>query len=606
MNPEEGDANGPKELEFNFDPELTYGPPKATTLVKRRTESAEVQGKPCEMTLQGEDPMRLTFKAFFSEAIDSSQEEKTRVRHVNIQIFLKDSSIKISEKAVENSGLPQGVLLKRQVVSKGPGQGNFGPSDFVPGQDVTVFSRKYTIVGVDNYTRNWCSENGIDLPEDASAPVDEYMIKRGQMAKGGIVTGRRGHDSLRAQTHLLKRFLEHDGLVLRFYAEWDDTAQLYGEKHRFIVHHFLVDNTCEVRELSAPNAGRDGGPVFLKRSLLPKQYRGLDDVLTPAGAGGAPITTPLPSTGVYKDEDLAVGGVLRVFNRDFKLFACDGATARYYSEKYGTDTSSWTILSKPNEAIDVEDPTHDAPAPMQLPNEGIAALSGDMMRAVKRKEDAPALAFTAASSALSHQNPFTVGAGPAPPKLDVVKQLENQGRVLRFGARLDTTQPEDQGRRFVLSFYLADDTISVFERAIRNSGIDGGTFLKRSKMVNPVTGSWWEAAEWFLGAEIGIHGRKFILEEADDFALNWMEAHPQEFPYSSAEIAFDQAKGEDNVADAIGRAFAVGPCPETEAKKRLSQAVPTWNPQQILAVVRFAKDASTGLVDPAKIIEALA
>lgn len=43
--------------------------------------------------------------------------------------------------------------------------------------------------------------------------------------------------------------------------------------------------------------------------------------------------------------------------------------------------------------------------------------------------------------------------------------------VLRFLARMDTTKPIDMDRRFIISYFLSDDTILVFEPPVRNSGM---------------------------------------------------------------------------------------------------------------------------------------
>ena len=43
--------------------------------------------------------------------------------------------------------------------------------------------------------------------------------------------------------------------------------------------------------------------------------------------------------------------------------------------------------------------------------------------------------------------------------------------VLRFVARMDTTRPIDQDRRFIIFYHLSDNTISMFEPPMRNSGI---------------------------------------------------------------------------------------------------------------------------------------
>ena len=64
--------------------------------------------------------------------------------------------------------------------------------------------------------------------------------------------------------------------------------------------------------------------------------------------------------------------------------------------------------------------------------------------------------------------------------------------VLRFFARLDTNRPIDMDRTFIISFFLSDDTISVFEPEKRNSGIVHGKFIERSKIKKP-SGEYYQA-----------------------------------------------------------------------------------------------------------------
>ena len=68
---------------------------------------------------------------------------------------------------------------------------------------------------------------------------------------------------------------------------------------------------------------------------------------------------------------------------------------------------------------------------------------------------------------------------PKVPKKNFRRMMENDRKILRFMARLDTDMPEDQGRIFVIKYYLSDDTVAVFEPPQKNSGIVGGNFLKR-------------------------------------------------------------------------------------------------------------------------------
>ena len=73
---------------------------------------------------------------------------------------------------------------------------------------------------------------------------------------------------------------------------------------------------------------------------------------------------------------------------------------------------------------------------------------------------------------------------PKKPKIDFFKYVDNDKKILRYTARFNTKVPEDFDRRFIISFYLADDTISIYEPAQKNSGIIPGAFLKRNRYKN--------------------------------------------------------------------------------------------------------------------------
>ena len=65
---------------------------------------------------------------------------------------------------------------------------------------------------------------------------------------------------------------------------------------------------------------------------------------------------------------------------------------------------------------------------------------------------------------------------PQRPKVDEFKALDNDKKILRFTARFNTRTPEDVDRRFIISFYLGDDTIGIYEPNQKNSGIVPGKF----------------------------------------------------------------------------------------------------------------------------------
>jgi hypothetical protein len=117
---------------------------------------------------------------------------------------------------------------------------------------------------------------------------------------------------------------------------------------------------------------------------------------------------------------------------------------------------------------------------------------------------------------------------PKPPKKDFVKAQRYDNTVLRFAAVLNTPRQVDRERRFVITYYLADDTLHVFEPHQRNSGIVGGKWLERSRVK--VGARYLGTEDLHIGAEILLSGFPFVLIGADEYALRFMDQQPELFP----------------------------------------------------------------------------
>eukprot|EP01017_Pseudomicrothorax_dubius_P031185 TRINITY_DN3956_c0_g1_i1.p1 TRINITY_DN3956_c0_g1~~TRINITY_DN3956_c0_g1_i1.p1 ORF type:complete len:141 (+),score=32.87 TRINITY_DN3956_c0_g1_i1:435-857(+) len=110
---------------------------------------------------------------------------------------------------------------------------------------------------------------------------------------------------------------------------------------------------------------------------------------------------------------------------------------------------------------------------------------------------------------------------PKPPKKDYFKWVDNQ-IYLRFVARLNTKLPEDVDRRFIITFYLNDDTLLVYEPQQRNSGIVEGKFLEKNKYKNPERpGQYFSPADLMVGKDVKINGYSFHILDCDDFTKRW-------------------------------------------------------------------------------------
>jgi hypothetical protein len=242
-----------KILEEKIDPELIKslreGPPTKLEGVPPRPEEAENEGIPKQPPKWLKfDKQSLRFYGYFQEPVHESNVENFRIRKCVILYYLDDDTIHITEPRVENSGIPQGIFLKRHKVPKADG-GIYTYKDLNIGMSFEVYGRVFRIVECDEFTEKFYADLGIKLnpketypdnlfetkrilmktkiPPPDAAEVREYVEKK---LKGG------------RPNKNLQQFLENDRKVLSFDIVWDDTSYDGGLKF-FKMDFFLSDNT---------------------------------------------------------------------------------------------------------------------------------------------------------------------------------------------------------------------------------------------------------------------------------------------------------------------------------------------------------------------------
>ncbi|KAL9652806.1 hypothetical protein ABK040_010838 [Willaertia magna] len=438
----------------------------------------------------------LRFYAYFKEGVHESPVEQSRIRKCVIFYYLEDDTMHISEPKQDNSGIPQGALVKRHRFPRATNDGN-GPyykmEDLNVGREVSVYGKTFRIVDCDSFSRQFLESVGIEVPDAEPYPGDQYSQNRDELKKSMnpfiklnpmdqdfkkyleySFKGKRTNPS-KVEKLATQKFLQFDRQVLRFYCVWDDRDSLYGDRRFFVLEYYLSDDTVKVSEVLPANSGYDPFPVFIKRQRVPK----------PKGSN--------EPTKYYDDTDFCIGRQVDVFSKLFFIYDCDEFTRQYYNEKYGiTDLSPIEIKDSPKMPVSIDAPPYNG--------------FGD-------EEDS-----------LGSWKYLVI----KPPKKDVKKYIENDKKQLRFGAVLDTDQPEDKGRRFILTYYTSDDTLSIFEPIQRNSGIIGGKFLQRSR-VKGKDGNYYKPQDLYVGAKISINDHIFLLSETDEYTVKYMEDHPTQF-----------------------------------------------------------------------------
>jgi hypothetical protein len=426
----------------------------------------------------------LRFYGYFKEPIFSSQQENYRVRHVTILFFLEDDTLEILEPRQRNSGISQGTFLRRHRAKKDDDM-YVTVGDFSVGGEFTVYGRTYYLSDCDVFTRNFMARLHREGGASSEVPADPYLNTR---TLREYEDTHRNRGVPKPEMLKLRQFLANDGHVLRFYGFWDDRERAFGDFRKFVLNYYLADDTMEVRETLSANDGRDPFPSFVRRSQVPKEVLALSE------------NDPrfLSADHYYRPQDLRIGEYVNILNRYMFLYDCDEFTRTWYKQNYGyTDEEMATVGSPQTETKKT--------VSIEIPPPSLIGSEEDSIR-------------------------NCLSLHPKPPPKDEVKLITLMHDVLRFRARMITRNAVDATRLFIVTFYLSDDTIQIYEPPVRNSGIIGGKYLQRVRVKNPETGDYFRAPDLEVGRTVVLNQQRFQLMEATEYAMSYMEADTETFP----------------------------------------------------------------------------
>lgn len=455
----------------------------------------------------------LSFESYFKEAVHETDGESFRVRKVRIFYYLEDDTVQLTEHKFENSGMPQGHFMHRHRVAKNDDE-YYTWTDFTIGNTVNIYGKALYIVECDAATREYFTSEGLDVGASEPWPVDPFEDKRTEFMKlqtgadesvyrGVMMNPMKQFMEARLGKHIresgeLASFLANDRKVLRFFCVWD-SSEIYGARVHFTLHYFLTDDTVEIMEDHQTNSGKDPFPKLLTRCKLPLDHT---KAVVPLGSSA----TNNDRSGHLHWGELRIGAFINVYGRALQLLGCDEFTRQWFAER-GEDQPD--NIPEP----EVAKPVTTIKIP---PHNGIGS-----------EED-------------SRQSCLYLQMKPA--RKDVQKLLKNDKKKLQFAAQFLNAIPSDMARRFFITIYLADDSLSVFEPAQKNSGVLGGRFLAR-KQYTRGSGSnsgdasgYFKPCDFYVGAEVTINNHRFKIIDVDESSLKIMEQDPSQFPMSDAQL----------------------------------------------------------------------
>lgn len=476
---------------------------------------------PAESTLSSTkkislDRKVLRFQGYYREAVHESPLETERLRRCLVYYFLEDDTLSVCETKQDNSGIAgQGAIIKRHQIKRPDGQ-PYSFEDLNIGRSIVLYAKTFYLTDCDDFTRKFLCGMGIEVPPPEDLPTDQYTETRrkqaaamgSKKAKGpddmdfgdGGMSGRRTKLTSSEITST-KQFLALDKQVLKFHCVWDDRSSLYGDIRLFVLQYFLADDTIVVTESNPPNCGRDPFPSFVKRSKVPKITDG--KYVDP----NANLLFKKEAVSYLTDADLMIGVTVNVYGREFLIYDCDDFTQKHLREKFGiTDFTPVDVRQSGPPKIPVEPPPYNG--------------FGDEL------------------DSLGSWKYLVLKA----PKKDIKKYMEHANHQLKFQLRLDSSDETNAIRRFVLTYFMADDTLSIFEPAQRNTGIIGGKFLQRSRVKKNSSDGVTGAGEYitpkdlFVGARVTINNHQFIVYSTDERTLALMEENPGLFPKCNIDL----------------------------------------------------------------------
>jgi len=439
------------------------------------------------------DKKVLLFTAYMKSTVHESSQENFRVRYLKIYYYLEDDTIAIVEPEVMNSGIQQGVFLKRQRIPRDATGITYHWKELNIGCNMSVYGKVIRITDCNEWTRRFLTKEGISVNPVESAPEDPYIVSRLPVDKPS--------NSYQTPSDFdkLKQFLTLDRKVLRFFATWDDRQNMFGEMRNYILHYYLENDTIEIREKHEGNDGRDPFPILLARQKIPRNHRDL------------PFTFPTCALELTENEytdllnpaDFGVGRVTHIYGRDFLVTEVDEFTAQFYKQNFGLQDADFT-------PINTNPAAGSRPTQARPPHNGIGTAEDAYLSCVYIAPKAP------------------LGQKSLP------KLLKYANQLLRYEAHLETTAVEDKDRTFIISYRLADDYISIFEPPKDNSGTTQGKFLEARRVQregsNPDLPEYIGFADFFVGATVSINGRKFVVDDADVAVFEFMQANPGLWP----------------------------------------------------------------------------
>ncbi|KAA0176987.1 hypothetical protein FNF27_01317 [Cafeteria roenbergensis] len=366
----------------------------------------------------------LRFRVFFEEEVIGSAIERSRARVLQLWWYHATGEVRLFEPRQDNAGLVQGEFLRKSKVSLVTEDGTrpLELSDLAcAGAVIRIASPPLTLTLM-----------------DADAYSRRWLAANGRAPFGDPIPApasyshpptRRVHDWARPTTVAHDRGFETNAALGFFSRSPDARGRFEAARGRVLRFEGLLD------ERSGP-AGATGDLVVVALHYYLEDET--VEVIAPEAKNRA-------------------GSWITVFGKRIWLRRADPFTVAWFRESMDVDQTE-------------------------------LAGSGPITSAAPRRPTRTLVPPHTGPLAIGDEEETRRNAGKLVPtwrqRPDMDSFFECDGRVLAFRARLANPRPEDEGRRFVVSFFLVDGTLAINETLLPNTGRWGTRYLERGRYRN--------------------------------------------------------------------------------------------------------------------------
>ncbi|VVC44047.1 Uncharacterised domain DM10,Domain of unknown function DUF1126 [Cinara cedri] len=450
------------------------------------------------------DGIVLSFRGFTIETIEPPSKITYRVRHVKICYYMVDNTISVSETPILNAGYVQGMISKRSRVPNPNRRGQmYYYTDLNVGVELLINTKTYKLCSCNSFTRDYMTKEGISVHPNETMPEDPYLVERHRRLVQTTLPTKTSKDCDEVEHLKLKRFIEYDGKVLRFYAAWYHNESEAGFEppywRKFLVAYYLVNDQIEINELHHEK-NEILFPSFLKKMKLPMNLKNIPSIITYENLNE---NVNKECQRFYKATDLIIGNTICVMGRKFILYDCDDFTRDYFKNNLQIVQPDRTNIMDPAK------------------NE------------LKRKMYPPHNGFGDPDDTLRNCVSFRL----QPPKSNFLNFIKNLNNILRYKMKMVPVNKEDHDRPFCMEFNLANDKMTILEKASR--GFLKGKFMSAFRLRKPgfpvEENIFYGPKDFAIGSKIHVRGSVFSIVDLDEWTYQFMIKNPDIFTQDAIE-----------------------------------------------------------------------